>query len=144
MFPLPLAVTIRPSRWLRLTVAALHLAAGLALWLAALPIPVRIAGTLLLAASLLMYVRPGAEANLRGKADGKLEIRRNNTWTEIERLSCRLVLPFIAILQIRTTGNARPRHLVVLEDSLPPEDFRRLRVWLEWLGKKPKERYPAG
>lgn len=144
MFPLPLVVTIRPSRRLRLTVAALHLAAGLALWLADLPIQVRIAGTLLLAVSLLMYARQGAEATLRGKADGKLEIRRNDAWNEIDWVSYRLVLPLIAILQIQTAGDSRPRHLVVLEDSLPPEDFRRLRVWMEWLGKKPKEREPAG
>jgi hypothetical protein len=91
-----------------------------------------------------MYARPGTEATLRGKADGKLEIRRNDAWNEIDRVSYRLVLPLITILQIQMAGDSRPRHLVVLEDSLPPEDFRRLRVWMEWLGKKPKEREPAG
>lgn len=144
MFPLPLVVTIRPSRRLRLTVAALHLAAGLALWLADLPIPARIVGTLLLAVSLLMYARPGLETMLRGTADGKLEIRQNDAWHEIERVSYKLALPLITILRIQPAEASRPRNLVVLEDSLPPEDFRRLRVWMEWLGKKPKEQEPAG
>lgn len=143
MFPLPLVVTIRPSRWLRFTVVALHLTGGLALWLADIPVPARIVGILLLAASLLMYARSGAEATLRGSAYGKLEIRRNDAWNEVHQVSYRLALPLIAILQIQLAGDSRPYHLVVLEDSLSPEDFRRLRVWMEWVGKKPKMRAPA-
>lgn len=139
LFPLPLVVTLRPSRRLRLAVAALHLAAALALWLADLPVPAQIAGTLLLAASLGVHARPGSEATLRGKADGKLEIRQNNAWVEIEQVSYGLVLPLITLLGIKTAGTTRPRYFVMLADSLPPEDYRRFRVWLEWLGKKPKQ-----
>lgn len=143
MFPLPLVVTIRPSRRLSLAVAALHLIAGMAVWLAALPIPAQIAGSLLLAVSLAMRRHPVLETTLRGLADGTLEIRRNDAWHEIKRVSYKLVLPLITILRIQPAEDSRPRYLVMLPDSLPPEDFRRLRVWMEWLGKKPKEPVPS-
>lgn len=136
MFPLPLSVTVKPSRRLRLGIAALHLLAAAALWLAALPIAAQLAGSALLALGLLLGTRPAPETTLRGKSDGTLEIRHDDTWREITPVSPSLVLPFITILPLRRQD--RPRHLVILGDSLPPEDFRRLRVWLEWLGKRSK------
>jgi len=142
VFPLPLGVTVKPSRRLRLGIAALHLLAAAALWLAALPITAQLAGSALLVLGLILGTRPTPETTLRGKADGTLEIRQDDTWQEITPVSPSLVLPFITILPLRR--HDRPRHLVILGDSLPPEDFRRLRVWLVWLGKRPKAPRSSG
>jgi hypothetical protein len=136
VFPLPLGVTVKPSRRLRLGIGALHLLATGALWLAVLPLTAQLAGTLLLLLSLVLATRPAPETTLRGKADGTLEIRHHDSWQAIGPVSPSLVLPFITILPLRSQD--RPRYLVILEDSLPPEDFRRLRVWIQWLGKRPK------
>lgn len=130
MFPLPLRVTLHPSRQLRRWLAALHLAAGGALWLADLPVVWQGAGTTLLFASLLYYRRPEAPVTLRGKEDGSLEIRRDGDWEQIELLADSLVLPVLTVLRYQFPGKCRARTLVVLADSLPGEDFRRLRVWL--------------
>jgi hypothetical protein len=144
VFPLPLSVTVKPSRKLRLGIGALHLLAMVAVWLAALPLPAQIAGSLLLSLSLFLGARPAPETTLRGKADGTLEIRHQDTWQEIGPVSPGLVLPIITILPLRGPVFPRPRHLVILDDSLPPEDFRRLRVWIQWLGKRPKVARSSG
>ena len=58
MFPLPLGVTVKPSRRLRLGIAAFHLLAAAALWLAALPITAQLAGSALLVLGLILGTRP--------------------------------------------------------------------------------------
>lgn len=136
MFPLPLRVTLNPSRQLRLWLAGLHMVAGLALWLADLPMTWQGAGTVLLAASLAYYRRPGTSVALRGKSDGNLELQREGDWEPIELLPDSLVLPALTVLRYRVPGERRVRTAVILADSLPGEDFRRLRVWVRWLGGK--------
>ncbi len=135
MFPLPLRVTLNPSRQLRLWLAGLHMVAGFALWLADLPMTWQGAGTVLLAASLAYYRRPGTPVTLRGKSDGSLEIQREGDWEQIELLPDSLVLPALTVLRYRVAGQRWVRTLLVLADSLPWEDFRRLRVWVCWLGE---------
>lgn len=139
MFPLPLVLTVRPSRRLRRVVTALHLLAGVALWLAAPPFPAQIAGSLLLAASLIAQTRAGPETTLRCLADGKLEIRANHAWLGNVRVSSKLALPYLTILQIEAGADFPRRYLPILPDSLPPEDFRRLRGWMKWLAKTARE-----
>jgi toxin CptA len=137
VFPLPLVVTVKPSRILRWVLAALHLAAGAALGLADLPGSWRIAGLALLAASLLFHWRGGREITLRGKRDGALEILENGVWRPATLIAADPVLAGLGFLRYRLPGHRRSRSLIVLPDGLPEEDFRRLRVWLKWLGKKP-------
>ncbi len=115
--------------------ALLHLLAGAALWLAALPIPVQVAGTLLLLLSLAAQSRPAIATTLRGKADGLLEIRQDESWRTAEMLRVALRTPALTLLRYRLAGDRRDRRLLVLPDSLPAEDARRFRVWLGWLAK---------
>jgi len=135
MFPLPLALTIVPSRQLRAGMAVLHLLACAALWLAALPVPVQAAGSLLLLFSLATQSRSAIATTLRGKADGILEIRQDETWRTVETLRVPLRTPALTLLRYRLAGDHRDRRLLVLPDSLPAEDARRFRVWLGWLAK---------
>lgn len=135
MFPLPLVVGIAPSRQLRAALGMLHLLAAVAVLLADLPPPWQAAAIVALGASLLSHWRRTAPPLvLRGKADGTLELRRDGEWLPVELAASSTVLPVLTVLHLKT-GESR-RHVVVLPDSLPPEDFRRLRVWLRWLGVK--------
>ncbi|KAF0099175.1 MAG: hypothetical protein FD187_2896 [bacterium] len=135
MFPLPLTLTVAPSRQLRVGMAVLHLLAGAALWLAALPVPVQVAGTLLLLLSLAARPGQAAATTLRGKADGVLEILQDDTWRAVATLRAPLRTPALTLLRYRLAGDRRDRRLLVLPDSLPAEDARRFRVWLGWLAK---------
>ncbi len=134
MFPLPLLVTVQPSRRLRRWLAALHLAAGTALWLADLPTAWQGAGTALLALDMLRNRRPGETVTLRCKKEGALEILADGEWQPAHLAPDSLVLPGLTVLRYQTQGQRRFKTLVLLGDSLPGEDFRRLRVWLRWLG----------
>jgi len=138
MYPLPLVVTLKPSRRLRQGLLALHLLAAAAVLLADLP-PLWQAGLLpVLGVSLLWHARRAAPPLvLRGKADGSLEVRRDDEWRPLELAPSSTVLPLLTVLHFKE-ADAR-RHLVILPDSLPPEDFRRLRVWLRWLGVQPAD-----
>lgn len=136
MFPLPLLITVAPSRRLRLLVAGLHLAAAGALWLADLPMAAQLASTGLIGASLAAYRRPGQPVTLRAKSRGELEIREGDAWKPVPAFSAQLLFPAITLLRYTPAGQDRPAYLAILPDSLPAQDFRRLRVWLRWLGDR--------
>jgi toxin CptA len=44
------------------------------------------------------------------------------------------MLPFVVVIDVRTTTNALV-HLVVPRDAVTADEFRRLRVWLRWWPK---------
>ena len=132
MFPLPLRVTLEPSRRLRRGLIGLHLLAGAALWLAALPALVQVAGTGLLVVSLAWHLRPQPALSLRCGRRGELALRQGETWQTLDQFQAPLVLPALTLLRYRTGRSTQSR--VILADCLPQEDFRRLRVWLMWRG----------
>ncbi len=135
MFPLPLVLTVKPSRQLSLAVGVLHLVASVALLLANLPVPAQIAGMVILAASLLAHSRPGPATHLRCNLDGRLEIRLNGACRQTERVSIDLAKPHIIIIHCRIGEDTHDQFLCVLSDSTSVENKRRLRVWLMWLAK---------
>lgn len=135
MFPLPLVVTIGSSRQLRILLAVVHAASALAIFLAALPALWQWIGAGLLIISLAYYSRPAQTVRLRGNRDGKLEIWHATHWQAAVLARSSTVLPNCTVLQLSV--DHRKRYLIILPDSLPTEDFRRLRVWLRWQGNKP-------
>jgi hypothetical protein len=137
MFPLPLNVTLEPSRQLRWGLVGLHLLAGAALWLADLPLAGQGAGTGVLALSLVRHLRPQQTLTLRCGRRGELALRQGETWQPLARFEAPLVLPGLALLRYQAGADKGAESRVILPDCLPPEDFRRLRVWLKWLGTGP-------
>lgn len=127
----PLAISVKPSRHLSVIQSTAHfaaaaavLASGLPSWLAALLL-------LAVGASLarLRRMTPLERLLLRGDgqlgvigADGAMSVACVHPHT--------LVLPFLAVLVYRHEG--RWRSLAMLGDSLTPDDFRQLRLWLRW------------
>lgn len=136
MFPLPLVVNVGPSGRLRLLLVVLHLLAGLALWLAALPLHVQTAGSVILLLDLAHSLRPTTSVTLRGTEKGLLEMRKNQEWRPLHDLGIGLLLPGIVLIRFQEPGSKRKRSLVILPDSMPADDYRRLRVWLQWLARR--------
>ena len=143
MFPLPLVIRVGPSGRLRLLLAALHLLAGLALWLAALPLHVQLAGSVILLLNLAHNLRPSTSVTLRGTEKGLLEMRKNQEWQPLHDLGIGLLLPGIVQLRFRKPDSKRKCSLAILPDSMPADDYRRLRVWLQWLAGKRERRGTA-
>jgi toxin CptA len=137
MFPLPLVVTIGDSLRLRLSLAAAHLSCAAAIFLAALPLSLQWASMALLVCSLIYYWRPTQDVRLRGGRDGKLEIWHQGQWHVARLAAASVILPGCTVLRVGIGNRPWRRNLVVLPDSLPADDFRRLRVWLRWRGSRP-------
>ena len=53
------------------------------------------------------------------------------TWEEAKLGAPLFVHPWLTVFRLQTTGGSA-RTIVVTADSLPAEDFRRLRVFLRW------------
>jgi toxin CptA len=139
MFPLPIEVTVRPSLNLRLGLAGLHALAIASLCMADLPPSWQIAGSLLLALSLIYYIRPHTPLSVKAGLDGNLELKLHGRWQQVEVLPQKIVLPALTVVRYRPPHRSRTQSLVITSDSLAADDFRRLRVWLRWRhGKSPK------
>jgi toxin CptA len=136
MYPLPLVIETRASATARFLLVAAHLAALAALFLALLPLPLRLLGCVALAASLGLIWRRPASSRLRGKGDGQMEIWRAAAWQPLELRADSVVLPWLIVLRWRE-GRTR-RGLALPADALAPDDHRRLRVWLQWNARFPQ------
>jgi toxin CptA len=130
MFPLPLVIATQASPTLKLLLVAVHLAALSALYLALLPAAARLAGVLLLGASLWATWKRLVAVRLRAKADGRLEIWRGAAWKPVQLRSDSVALPWLIVLRWRE--GRRHHNLALPADALPGDEHRRLRVWLRW------------
>lgn len=57
---------------------------------------------------------------------------RLGAWAEYDVLGSTYVMPYLAVLNLRQSDSRAVRRVVILPDSMHPEDFRKLRVWLRW------------
>lgn len=141
-------LTLRPSRIERGAVLALHALAGFALLPTALPAGVKAALGIGLALSLAHLYRPAAQrlpVVLRGRHGGILEIRRGDTrsgqggaWEAVALRPESRVTTTLTLLVLRPSAGRRAHRLRIWPDSLAPEDYRRLRVWLlRWSPQNP-------
>ena len=131
-FPLPLVIEIRDSRLLRLFLMNAHLAGIGALFFAALPPISQWSVAVLLTISLILHFRPRSNIRLRGDEEGKLKVWRQGKWQPTRIANSSVVWSFCVVLHLTIANQRRFRSLVILPDSLPETDFRRLRVWLRW------------
>lgn len=138
---LPLLIAPAPSCRLRVATLALHALAVLALAWADLPLPVLIGGGAALLISAARHRRAPPVRMLRCGRDGALHVRDGDDWQPLTLLPSTTVLPALTVLHVR--DGRRRRAIVILADSLPPEDFRQLRVWLRWLARVATEPGPA-
>ncbi len=71
-------------------------------------------------------------STLRLLADGRLEVQAASRAPVVaaDLAPYAVVHPWLTVLRLRVEG--RGLTLIVVADSLLPDDFRRLRVWLRW------------
>jgi len=131
-FPLPLLVEIGGSRQLRLFLITTHSAGICALFLADLPSLSQWTGAVMLTVSLLLHLRPSTYFRLRGDDEGKLMIWQEGKWQTTRISNSSVVWSFCIVLRLAIANQRGYSSLVVLPDSMPATDFRRLRVWLRW------------
>lgn len=133
-------VELKPSYRLAALLAAGHgLAAG-CVAATDLPLAVRVALVALLAASCarallhaaLLRTRDAIVA-LEWNEEGAVNFRtRDGVWREARLAGSSFVSPALTVLNLRTPGRRHLRHAVLMGDSAGREEYRRLRVRLQW------------
>ncbi|MGH8710945.1 MAG: protein YgfX [Burkholderiales bacterium] len=135
-----LNIRLKPSGYLTLLLSAAHIIAiGLVLALP-LPIGLKLVTTLVFCVSLVFYLKrnarlaaPNSIIALEMMEDCACAIETRSG----KRLDC-ILLPTsyvsasLTILNLKADGEMLARHVVILPDSINPEDFRKLRVLLRW------------
>jgi len=91
-------------------------------------------GTLARAFLLTPYQAVSLELSEDGHVSWK---NRDGEWREGRLGASQFVSPALAVVEMRDDKD-HARRLVLMADSLPPEDFRRLRVWLRWRPSAPR------
>jgi toxin CptA len=138
-----LRITIRSSTMLALGLCAAHLGAGVAVWLAAVPLWLKMGLSLGIVASLGWPL--ASQAALRAAEaivaveiteSGRLAfLTRRGKWRGCELLGSTYVSPWLTILNLKPEGGRFVRHVVLVPDNVDARDFRRLRTWLRWGGR---------
>lgn len=127
------------------------------LWPLTVPVMMKLAGSAILAASLVLYIRYYALLTSPGSARGlKLGFDTADAMTcmlETQRgdvimcmpLGSSFVAPYLAVLELKPLGarrlwqRFRTRSVVILPDGIDAEEFRQLRVLLRWKWKNAQE-----
>lgn len=124
-------VRIRPSPLQRWALVGIALLACAAIALADLP-PAGIVAAALFTAFITRQAWRRSEAvALRLHGDGSLELRAaGQDWQPAVLLPRSSVTPWLCVLAYRSEG--KTHSLALYPDSLHPDDFRHLRVWLRW------------
>ena len=135
-----LNIRLKPSRYLTLSLSAVHaIAIGLFLILP-LPIWLKVVATLAFCTSLVFYLRRNARLAAPNSIIA-LELEEDCTCAIETRNGKRLygiLLPTsyvsaaLTVLNLKADGERLARHVVILPDAINFEDFRKLRVFLRW------------
>ena len=134
-----LTLRLRPSRQLKWLLGVSHTIAGIACWLAPVAWWLSLGLSLAVMASLghSLYRVSRAWNGVELRPDGTAMVEdRQGRWSGARILGSSFVSPVLTILNLAVAGAWLPRSLVVAPDALPPEEFRRLRVWLRWRGAR--------
>ena len=128
----PVTLDVKPSRRLRAALVFVHLLAFGGL-LAVLPTWAGAVLAPLLALSLWRGFVALRGVRLTLGSDARIELVLTDGPRVGEVLADSAVFRWLAVLRIRLESEQRVRAVVVLTDSVPLADFRRLQVWLRWI-----------
>ena len=133
-------IEIKPSAGLAIALCLAHLGAAVAIGCTALPLWVKGALIVAIAAALGWFLF--ARAMLRSAesvvaleitAAGRLSfLTRRGSWHACELLGTSYVSPRLTILNLKPEDRRFVRHVVLVPDNVAAGDFRRLRTWLRW------------
>jgi toxin CptA len=129
-----LRLDLKPSRLLAGALVSVHGLAGFAAWISLSGWVQYLAwGAILasLAQALLRAAHPALSLELN--EDGRASWRnRDGIWHEGRLGRSHFVSAALAVLELETARLRRRKRVILMADSVSPEDFRRLRVWLRW------------
>ncbi len=131
---------LAPSWWLAAILAAGHIGVAALILILEISVVWRVVVLVVLLASWIYEVRMAALLRaadaviaLKITPDNALSIQlRNSAWHDCEVLGSTCVTAGLTVINLRQAGRRRLRNVVLLPDSMPPDDYRRLRVWLRW------------
>ena len=137
-----------PSRLLAATLGGAHALSAAALWLTPLPFAWRLAGSLGLAGHLAWSLRRHAwrtaassVVELELRDDRSISARsRAGDWVDYQVEVGSFVSPLLTVLRLRPKARRLVRSVLITPDSLDPDSFRRLRVWLRWRYRGPADK----
>lgn len=133
-------ITINPSRFIAVTLIAVHTAAAGIVLPLQVPAAAKAFFAVLIAASLartlwrhaFLWARAAIVAIvLEGRESASVQTR-DGTWRAADVLGTSYVSPLLTVLNLRVKGSRLARHVVIVPDSADSDDFRRLRVVLLW------------
>jgi hypothetical protein len=135
-----LQLSLKRSYRLASLLGLAHAGAAAATWLLDVSLWARALLLVVIAASLwsalrrhaLLVSREAAIALELGE-DGSLNVKtRSGAWHGTRVLPSTFVTPLLTVLNLGAAPGTAKRHVVIMGDSLPPEDYRELRVRLRW------------
>ena len=110
----------------------MHLLAAASTWVLSWPVAVSL--TVLISLSFIGYWRRRRTLALEINVKGELSVQCDSNWREAKVLGSSLVLPYLAVLNLKVPNRSLPFYVLVFPDNVDAESFRRLRVWLKWGG----------
>ena len=128
-----LRLDLKPSRLLAGALISVHGLAGAVAWISLSGwLQYLVWGAILGSlAQAWRAVRPALSLELN--EDGRASWRnRDGTWHEGRLGGSHFVSAGLAVVELETAGRRRRKRVILMADSVSPEDFRRLRVWLRW------------
>ena len=137
---LPHRLQLRSSRYLAGALALIHFAALASLVPPVLGIWFKLALVTLIGVSACISIRrhalhlaPSSIRELVLKSDCTVEGVRNDGSRINATISAQtIILPWLVVLLLESSGLRRKHPVVILPDSLPAEEGRILRAWLRW------------
>ncbi len=140
-----LRVSLKPSFFLSVGLAVVHLATAALLLPLELSISLRITGAAVIALSFarsmwlhaLLRAQPSIIAlSIEDRESCTLETRSGAILSS-HIVGSTYVTPLLTVINAKPSGARFMRHIVILPDSITPEEYRQLRVLLRWARPAP-------
>ncbi|MDT8363217.1 MAG: protein YgfX [Nitrosomonas sp.] len=105
------------------------------------PVVITVCAILLLTLSLVYYLQRYAwllsaqsivSLHLTARTTCQVRLLSNDCLDCAIDVGTTFVAPYLTVLSLKTNRIFRRRTVVILPDSVDPESFRQLRVWLRW------------
>lgn len=131
--------SLRRSGILALAFAIAHVATAALVFPLQIHIALKVVFCTLIAASLvhalarhaLLVTRNAVVSASITRRDAKISLR-DGSHIDAVLLDTTYVTPLLAVLNLSIPGERFCRHVILVRDNVPEEDFRRLRVALKW------------
>jgi toxin CptA len=135
--PTNFPIDLKPSRRLAVLLGSAHGLAVVAAWSSLLgwPLYLSVSGIVISAAACLaesLHLPPRAATRLELDTGGRCTWRdRRGEWHEARLGAEHFVSTWLVVICL-LEPMLRRKWIVILPDSVPADEFRRLRVWLRW------------